>query len=180
MVCVQRDDQICEKCGQVSGLYEMNCKTNEEWFVCESCGWGYQTACRRFGVDTLAELRDVLKSVKYCEAWPLVDSILRTLLSECKEHRPDDDDDVSKIRELLARDIPERTETDTEFVEGFAEYRSLFAMEAGRVVLDYIEGAPELVRIPLSALRPMSELDEFLRPRESDDEDGENPADQNP
>lgn len=156
----------------------MDCRTNEEWFVCESCGWGYQTKCRRFGTNTLSELRDITNGSQLHEAWPLVDSILRTLLSECNKHRDDEGDSVLKIQGLLARDVSERTDTDVEFVEALASYISLFAMEDGRVVLDYIEEPPRIMKIRDSELRSMSEIDEILWPQDREVGDGEDQSDE--
>ena len=131
----------------------MDCRTNEEWFVCESCGWGFQTRVRRFAKDTLAELRDITRRSQWHDAWPLVDSILRTLLNECNEQRDDGDETILKIEDLLARDVSARTTTDVEFVEVLAAFISLYAIEDGRVVKDLVQKPPRLAQAAKYAFR---------------------------
>src|SRR5262245_3824373 len=60
MSSVQSSEEKCPKCGKHQGVYEIETRTNEEWFACLACGWGFETTIRRFGVESLSNLRALL------------------------------------------------------------------------------------------------------------------------
>ncbi len=87
-------DLECPKCGKKSALSELDCRTREEWGLCESCDWGYQWTARRFAADLLEELHQVLSDSTPLDRWPLIKSILKSLLRECRGHGFTDDEEI--------------------------------------------------------------------------------------
>jgi len=172
MSSVQQCDQKCPECGKESGTYEVNCRTNEEWFICKACGWGFQSTTRRFGAETLDELRCVVGDSDRSARWPLVTSILRSLLDECREHGyTDDDRTAQQLLAYVSKQAPAVTEADWKNLKALSNCQSLLAMDNGNVIFDYVEQAPKIVYIPMSGLRPMSELDALVdQPRDESSE----------
>jgi hypothetical protein len=172
MSSVQQCDQKCPECGEESGTYDLDCRTNEEWFICESCGWGFESTTRRFGAKTLDELRRAVAGSDPSERWPLIKSILKSLLGECREHGyTEDDSAVQQLQAWLKKEATVVTEADWKGLKALSCHRSLFALDKGNVIFDYVEQAPRIVSIPISELRPMSELDALVdQPRDESSE----------
>ena len=172
MSSVQQCDEKCPECGKESGTYDLDCRTNEEWFVCESCGWGFQSTARRFGAEILDELRRIVGNAAPSQKWPLVTSILKSLLDACRAHGYTDDD--STVQQLLgwrSKQAPAVTEDDWKNLKALCSHRNLFALDQGNVIFDHVEQAPKIVSIRMSELRPMSELESLIeQPRDESSE----------
>ena len=172
MSSVQQCDQQCPECGQESGTYDLDCRTNEEWFVCKSCGWGFQSTARRFGAEILDELRRIVGNAAPSQKWPLVTAILKSLLDACRAHGYTDDD--STVQQLLgwrSKQAPAVTEDDWKNLKALCSHRNLFALDQGNVIFDHVEQAPKIVSIRMSELRPMSELESLIeQPRDESSE----------
>ena len=137
MSSVQQCDQQCPECGKESGTYDLDCRTNEEWFICESCGWGFESTTRRFAAEILDELRRAVAGSDPSDRWPLIKSILKSLLGECREHGyPEDDSAVQQLQAWLKKEATVVTEADWKDLKALSCHRSLFALDKGDVILD--------------------------------------------
>ena len=52
----------CPKCGSEEAVCEFNCRTSEEWAICEICGWGFQNRRKETWVDGKLVLGDMVHS----------------------------------------------------------------------------------------------------------------------
>ena len=104
--------------------------------------------------------------------WPLVTSILKSLLDACRAHGyTDDDGAVQQLLTWRSKDSPAVTEDDWKNLKALCSHRNLFALDQGNVIFDHVEQAPKIVSIPISELRPMSELDALIeKPRDESSE----------
>lgn len=159
MSTFQDQELECPKCGNNSGVYELDCFIQEEWFRCLHCNWGYQTIARRFAQDTLHQLKKLVRDKPWSEVELQIERILAVLLSECKAHGRDQGDDaVIKLEDVLKRSISQWQDSDWSVIRELSECRAMFELENGKVAFDYIESPPEIVRVPQSAIRPITEL----------------------
>ncbi len=199
MSTVQNHEVKCPKCGNNSGVNELDCRSQEDWFRCLQCNWGYQQIARRFAQDTLhqlrklmcdnlaaetgpadlftshlshgkervSKLRKLVRDKPWSEAGPQIERILAVLLSESKAHGYDqganevrkfEDIEVRKLEDMLKRSISQWQDSDWSYIRKLSKRWALQELENGEPAFDYIEGPPEIVQVPFSALRPMTEL----------------------
>jgi hypothetical protein len=153
----------CPKCGERKGIYELETRSNEEWFACQACGWGFETTARRFGQDLLSELKKTLTELTAMNWTVNVDQLLTKIVGECiKNGWSREDETVTNLTALLGRTFSGRTQADWASVVDLSRVYALYAMKDGKRIYDSVEKAPELVKIPLSELRPIEELIDYL------------------
>src|SRR6266571_5535571 len=160
MSTFQDQEVKCPKCDEPKGVYELDCKTQEEWFACEACGWGYQTTAQRFGQNLLSELRDVISKARPLGWTAELDETLAIITDHCIENGwnvtdhcienawnfdDEDHDTLAKLRDILNRDFSERNLSDWDFVVDLSRNRALFSLKDGNGVFDRIEEPPKLM-----------------------------------
>jgi hypothetical protein len=146
----------CPNCGNPLGDYGYD--WDEEWFVCEVCGWGFQLNPRRFGASVLSELREVVGKAGPLEWTAESDELLANLENQLIQNGWSSADALLKLQDILKRPFSERNLDDWEHVKHLSRAHDLLVLKDGKLVRDYVEEPPKLYRVPNSKLRPIEEL----------------------